>query len=349
MGHHLTLETAADRRAAAHGGAMALSGAVDEIDRAFRLAYFIRPDRTLAMRVTIKALSYLDDVIREQGRRRYSQPKAYRTKASRSRSQLLQHLVCCLTDSLETRWPQGKATAARIAEDDLLVRFVVDLVSIAVRRSSFYVNLSISRILHDYSTADAMAIHDLLAQNPERMRNDSYFRYGKGLLQKEMRQRFGFEIETAREARGELRLCPNRPGSYQAALVGECLLHLTPWETRCPLPDSFDPLQETLPDLCFTEDCPDAEHPVELRRMHAVLHPHCYLRATRALGLDTPAQRLRIPRFIRSDNRGDRDAHQASTTRRPQALSVEERAAITAELRVVVARRRRWSIRQLTS
>ncbi|MCP3956283.1 MAG: hypothetical protein GY719_00370 [bacterium] len=307
------------------------------------------------MRVTVKALSHLDDLVTEQDRRRFSQPRRYRTKVSKSRSQLLQHLVCCVAESPQIRQRRDDRTTPKIA-DDLLIRFVVDLTRIAARRSSFYVNLGISRLLHDYSTSEARAINDFLTQNPERMRNDTYFRYGKGLLLKEMQHRFGSLVETTREARGELRLRSRRPSPRQTVLVNECLRLLTPWETRCPVPESFDPLQEALPELCFAGDHPDDEHPVDMRRMHTVLHPRCYVKATRALGLDAPAERLRIPRFFTGggksrcpepDARGRSDT--AITHRQPRVLSIEETATIDAELRAIAQRRRRWSIRQLSS
>ena len=331
--------------------APATSSSPEDIERAFRLAYFIRPDRRAAIRVTVEALSHLDDLIKEQDRRRYSRPCGHRTKVSLSRCQLLQQLVCCVAESSATEGRRAE-TASGIA-DDLLIRFVVYLVRIATRRSSFYVNLAVSRILHDYSTAEAMAIYDLLTQDPERMRADSYFRYGKGLLTKEMRRRFGAWVRATRVARGEIRLCGRRPTQHQAALVGECLRLATPWATRCPWPESFDRWRDPLPELCFKGDHPDGEHPVDMRRTHTILHPECYLAATRALGLDAPAERLRVPRFSTGGlgHPARREARRASnvlTGRRPRALREEEVTWIVTELEVIARRRRRWTIRRLS-
>ncbi len=330
---------------------MSFESRAGHVERAFRLAYFIHPDRPSAIRVTVVALAYLDDLIKEQDRRRYSRPRTHRTKASRSRPQLLQHLVCCVSESPEIQRLREDQKPPRTA-DDLLIRFVIHLVRITTRRNSFYVNLGISRILHDYSTAEAMAIHDLLTQDPERLRHETYFRYGKRLLLNEMRQCFGALVEITRGARGELRFCSGRATLGQAALVQECLQLATPWETQCPFPESFDCWHEELSSLRFTGDHPDDEHPIEMRRMHTVLHPRCYLTATRALGFDAPGQRLRIPRFFAGDGRGRRAGHvtrdAALAGRRPQALSEEEKSTIDVELQAIARRRRRWSIRQLS-
>ncbi len=346
MSCHPYLEPSSGRQApapeSAGGRTEAIASSTRDTERAFRLAYFIHPDRGLAMHFTVKALSHLDDLVKAQDRRRYAQPRKYRTKVSKSRSQLLQHLICCI----------AVAPGTEQRDDDLLIRFVIGLTRIAARRSSFYVNLGISRILHDYSTAEARAIHDFLAGTPERMRDDAYFRYGKGLLLKEMQQRFGCLIETTREAHGELRFRSRQPTPWQAALVKESLRLLTPWQTRCPLPERFDPLADTLPELGFTGSHPDDEHPFDMRRIHVVLHPRCYRQAARALGLDAPLQRLRIPRFFaatscRAGAPASGESDTAVAHRRPAALSADEAATIDAKLQALRDRRRRWSLRQL--
>ena len=66
------------------------------------------------------------------------------------------------------------------------------------------------------------------------------------------------------------------------------------------VPERFDPEADTLAQLQFTGEHPDDEHPIEMNRLHTLLHPRCFSRLTRSLGLDVPDRRLRVPRFTRA-------------------------------------------------
>lgn len=300
------------------------------VARAFRLAYFLRPDQEAARRVTATALAHLDPTFERQDRRSPYRPRKNRTKAKRDRVQWLQHLVVCVASS-----PEHPPHAAPRSRDDLLIDFLFHLVRITTRRNSFYVNLGISRILYGYSTAETVALQDFLTQDPERVPAEAYFRYAKRIVTSELSQRFGSMLQTVRKARGEHQICSVRPNPRQARLVDQCLRLATPWQTRCVVPESVDPRLEELSDLAFRGRDPDGEHAVEWSRMHTVLHPDCYARSTRALGLGAPGEHLRIPRFFSAgtlaesaDGPGDRVA---------PALGRDDLAKIEAEVEVIAA------------
>src|SRR5262249_19654030 len=184
-----------------------------------------------------------------------------------------------------------------VPEDALVAHYIKHLVYITGCRNSFFVALGLSRLLHNYTTAETAQIHELVAQNPDRGRDDSYYRRRKAQLMRELQERFGALLAVQRGARGEERFqaLPDAQGHMER--VRECLCEFTPWETYCNLPTTFDPLTDELPSLCFRGDDPDGEHEVEIRRLHALLHPDCFERLLEALRLDEPAKRLEVPEF----------------------------------------------------
>ncbi|MEM7353446.1 MAG: hypothetical protein AAF657_21800 [Acidobacteriota bacterium] len=335
-------------RGAPHGDAL-----VDDLDPflndAFRLAYFLRPDKEAALSTTIRSLALLEVSATHQDKRRYAQPRGRRTKVSKTKPQLLQDLICCLSlnRALQAPLRSDRFDADPQDPDDRLIRFVALLVRLGVRRSSFYVNLSISRFLCDYSTAETCALYDVLLQDPERIRHRAYFRRCKGVLMSEIQKALGPSIETHRGAHGEVKLRTQPASVRQIELVQRCLRLLTPWQTCCPISETFDPLIEAIPQLKFSGDHPDDEHPIEMHRAHAILDPRCYERLTASLGLDRPPDRLRVPRFL-----PDRSVETQGWCRRNLSqrsapeLSRADRAQIVRELRTLEERRIGWA-RQL--
>jgi hypothetical protein len=93
-------------------------------------------------------------------------------------------------------------------QSDLVVFFIKHLVRITTRRNSFYVTLGLSRLLYNYTTAETMDLYNLVIQDPERVHDDYYYRSRKGLLLKELKERFGELVEVAKGVRGEQRWRP---------------------------------------------------------------------------------------------------------------------------------------------
>lgn len=276
------------------------------LQRAFQLAFFIHGEREVASRIAVEAVARTEVAATAQKKRRYyhpvgrsspSDPAAgapHRTKVSMEGAQLLQRLVYVVSDPYERR--QETASRGELSEEDMIIRFVKHLVRLTVKRNSFYVSLGVGRLLHDYGTSDAMDLYSLVVGDPGRSRDDYYYRSRKRQLMKELEERFAGLLEVVRGARGETRFRVHDDDTGRE-LVGKCLQAFTPWDTRCTVPSDFDPQSQELESLVFADDDPDREHPVELRRMHALLHPGCFQALVASLGLEAPGQRLQVPCF----------------------------------------------------
>jgi hypothetical protein len=268
--------------------------AVDSAGRSVRLT----PEVT-ALIATREAVSVLDVTLVRQDKRVHYLP-SHRTKVSLGEWQMLQRLVYFASEPEERRQEEKG-----VPEESLVTHYIKHLVYITGRRNSFFVALGLSRLLHNYTTAETAQIHELVSQDPDRGRDDSYYRRRKAQLMRELQERFGGLLSVQRGARGEERFQALENAQGYLDWVKECLRRFTPWNTDCTdckLPDAFDPHADELPLLRFRGDDPDGEHEVEIRRLHALLHPDCFGRLLKALRLDEPARRLEVPEFQLRDS-----------------------------------------------
>jgi hypothetical protein len=307
-------------------------------ERAFRLAYFIHLDRLLAVRITTQALSGLDTRIARQRKRLYYFPRRkVRTKVSLDEMQELQRLVFWESEACEKQ--QEQAGCSGLGGADWLIRFVKHLVAITVERSAFYVALGLSRLLFSYSTAETVLIYDVVRQDAEPTKHEPYFRKQKIVLMKQMKGRFGAVLQTRRVGHGHETFVTTEASERHVALVGQCLDMFTPWDTRCVLPERFDPVSDTIIALRFDGKLPDAEHPVEARRMHTLIHLDCYERLVTALGFASPARQLSVPVFFCTD--ADDEGHPPGGGRLTSGLSEKEFSEIVRSVKENASRRRR--------
>jgi hypothetical protein len=330
----------------------------EKLRRAFQLAYFILRDIQAALAATREAVSALDVTLFRQDKRVHYLP-SHRTKVSLGEWQMLQRLVYFASEPEERRQEEHG-----VSEDALVAHYIKHLAYITGSRNSFFVALGLSRLLHNYTTAETARIHELVAQDPDRGRDDSYYRRRKAQLMRELQERFGVLLTVQRGARGEERFQAMLEAGGYLAWVRECLGEFTPWETHCNLPDTFDPRTDELPSLRFRGDDPDGEHEVEIRRLHTLLHPDCFELLLAALRLDAPAKRLEVPEFKSRDSQPpgppSSGQHRAAQLNEEDMQSLKEsiiqererrRRFSPAWLRIVVDRveRARWPIEQSRS
>lgn len=309
------------------------------LNKAFQLAYFILGDRTTSIYVAMAAIDKLKTASTIQDRRLYYMPTgrsaypASRTKVSLSHIHLLQRLVYTEAEPFE-RLIEGQGRS--LQQQDMIIRFIKHLVRITTKHNSFYVVLGLCRVLHNYNTSETTEIYNLLIQDPDRGRDDYYYRSRKKHLLAELRERFGNALMSARGLRGEERFQPQENSGQYLELVKECLIRFTPWESLCVLPLDVDPSKTTITGLLFKGKNPDEEHEIELNRIHTLLHPDCFERLVTTLGFDAPAQRLELPYFFISSGAG------GSTDDRlkPEELSDGELQAIRRYLDKNAAHRR---------
>ncbi|MET0648271.1 MAG: hypothetical protein ABW208_16785 [Pyrinomonadaceae bacterium] len=290
---------------------------LDEIlSKAYRLAYFLHQDKGTAKKITTAAVLKLDVAMAVQSKRLYYIPTGrflhgesrradgVRNKVIFSDLHLLQRLIYSESEPYERRkelnacnaTPPTQLGVRPLNDEDLLVYFVKHLVRITLKRNAFYATLGISRLLHNYSTVEAMDIYNAVIGEPERVKDDYYYRSRKGVLMQEMKQRFGELLGVCRRRRGEERFETQQCSSEHGSLVRECLHLFTPWNTRCPVPAAFDPLKTVIAHR--TDEGRADESQAEVGRIHSVLHPDCFGRLVAGLGHDPPGQRLEVPRFF---------------------------------------------------
>jgi hypothetical protein len=276
-------------------------GSVDELlNKAFELAYFILGDRAASIYVAMAAMDKLKVASTNQGRRLYYTPTgrsaypAARTKVNLNELHLLQRLVFIESELFE-RLLEGQGKD--LQQDDLIIRYIKHLVRITTKHNSFYVTLGLCRLLYNYSTADASEIYNLALQDPERIRDDYYYRSRKQRLMQEIKGRFGNLIKTERGLRREERFQSQEDSQRFVVLVNECLNRFTPWHSACVLPTRIEPKVNVITSLLFVGDDPDQEHEIEMNRIHSLIHPECLGRLTTALGLPLPNERIDLPLF----------------------------------------------------
>jgi hypothetical protein len=328
------------------------------LNKAYRLAYFLHQDKSIAKRIVATATLKLNVAMAVQSKRlyyvpvgRFSRGESRRTDGIRNKAlfsdlHLLQRLVYVESEPYERQKeraaqvvPPGVHAAGDPAtEEDLLVHFIKHLVRITTKRNSFYVTLGVSRLLHSYSTHETMEIYNAVIGEPERVKDDYYYRSRKAVLMHEMYQRFGELIRACRQRRGEERFETQEGSRELRSLVRECLRLFTPWDTQCPVPRDFDPFKSVIASL--TSKSSAEENRVEVNRIHAILHPNCFERLIAAFGYGAPEKQLELPRFFLDETNDQAPPRQRNA---PADLSPEELAEIDEMLAEQSGRRRRSS------
>ncbi|MGB7922687.1 MAG: hypothetical protein WCF57_05525 [Pyrinomonadaceae bacterium] len=318
------------------------------LERGFLLAYFIHGDKESAIRIVVGAMNKLEVATAAQNKRHYYTPHGrsllhrtsndtFRNKISFSKLHLFQRLIYVESEPYEAQKEQAHGPVT-LSKDDMLVHYLKHLVRISLKRNSFYVTLSLNRLLYNYSTAETMEIYNLVVQDPERVKDDSYCRSRKGVLLNELKERFGPLVSITRGARGEERFCTTDNSAQYAPLVRECLSFFTPWSTPCLVPAGLDPRAEAIAALAYQGQ--PKEDAIEVNRIHAILHPECLRRLVEALRFRQPDEKLAVPHFFLSHDEGDQDRPGRNN---PHASRLDEHdiAAIKNELAEQAERRRR--------
>jgi hypothetical protein len=326
------------------------------LNKAYRLAYFLHQDKGTAIRIVADATLKLNVAMAVQSKRlyyipvgRFSRGESRRTDAIRNKTlfsdlHLLQRLIYGESEPYEHQKervslagpPDVFADCGPASEEDLLVYFIKHLVRITTKRNAFYVTLGVSRLLHSYSTLETMEIYNAVIGEPERVKDDYYYRSRKAVLMHEMFERFGELIRACRQPRGEERFETQQGSNEQRSLVRECLRLFTPWDTQCAVPSDFDPLKAVIASL--TSKSIADENKVEINRIHAILHPDCFERLIAAFGYRPPEERMELPRFFSNQTNDQSPPGQRGA---PTELSTEELAEINHMLDEQAGRRRR--------
>lgn len=308
------------------------TGAPAEVlQRGFELAYFLVPDRPTAVDVLIRALEKVRVGSRRELKRLYWRDKhADRPvrRIARSDVDMLQWMI--MFESEQDEKAQERTYAPSV--ESMVVRYIKHLVQITTALSSFYVNIGVTRLLHNYSTSEAQRAYELLTS---RYLGPDEYRRAKSVLMDKINQRFAGFLRTTRMDRGELRFEIFDDQGPWTKLVSDCLQAFTPWSTQ----GSCAQFVNTNGGKTRLRSAHTDRNENELMCCHILVEPNCYARLLEDLALDPAGTRLAVPRFFMPDNQQKNDDTNAPPSHPPE-LSQEEMDQIHRRLATTDARRR---------
>jgi hypothetical protein len=301
----------------------------------FQLAYFIFPDHATAIGILVRALEKLRIQSRREMKRLYWRDKhAERPlrRIARSDLDMLQWLIMLESEKDErTQERAGEASLRNMA-----IRYIKHLVQITTTFSSFYVNVGLTRLLYNYSTAEAQRIYEMLTSRY--LGPDEYRRVKSDLLDK-MSLRFAGFLKIARVERGELRFEASDDQQRWAELVSDCLTTFTPWSTqgRC---SQFSTPNGGNTKLASSYGAANSDkNEMEMRCCHILIEPACYSGLLKEMAFDPPNTRLALPRFVMTEKQ-EKSGDNGIQPRRPPELSQEDLDEIQRRLAATDTRRR---------
>jgi hypothetical protein len=307
----------------------------DVLEKGFQLAYFIVPDRPIAIQILGDAASKLAAQRTREQKRAYWRDKHLKRKVTRTIRQdadLLQWLIYFAAEKHEAQQEQN----GQVTTEDMVIRYIKHLVQITTSMSSFYVNVGLQRLLHNYSTSETSGLYEWVT---DLFPGGEEYRRVKGALMSRLQARFGGLLSTCPTERGELRFKPYSNQKELAELVGQCLSRFTPWSTTqaCWVPvvstaSLWSPTQ-FLEAKLGKNNC----DLIEAHRSHAFIHPSCFEGLIRQLAFFSPSQRLNIPQFFLSTN--GEDQGESGSRGAPPSLTNQERQDITTRLETERKRR----------
>jgi len=312
------------------------------LQEAFELAYFLVPDRTNAIAILTRALEKLRVRSRRELKRLYWRDKHSERpirRIARSDVDMLQWLIMFESEQEE----RAQEHTGAVSRASMIIRYIKHLVEITTALSSFYINIGITRLLHNYTTSEAQSAYERLTS---RYLGPDEYRRAKSALMDKMTERFRGFVKVIRVDHGELRFETSDQQEESAAIVADCLKILTPWSTRGSCAQF---MTSNGSDIKLKTPCEDAradQNEIELRCCHILLDPTCYSRLMEDLAFDQPDSKLALPRFVMPENQqkgGDNNAQ----PQHPPGLSQEDIDQIQRRLAISDARRRNINPRTL--
>lgn len=312
------------------------------LQRGFELACFLIPHRSTAIDILTRALEKLRARSRREMKRLYWRDKhAERPvrRIARSDMDMLQWLIMFEAEQDE----RVQERTGLISSRSMAVRYIKHLIQITTALSSFYVNVGVSRLLHNYSTSEAQRVYEMLMS---RFLGADEYRRAKSALMDRMSERFAGFLKIARVDHGEFRFEPSDNQEQWVDAVSDSLSLFTPWSTQGHCAQSVSMNGGTK--FKAAQKAADTDqNESELRCCHILIEPTCYDQLMEDLAFDAPETRLALPRFIMPDKEEKSDDSNAQPPRPPE-LSQEDLDLIQRRLAMTDARRRNANPRIVT-
>ena len=279
---------------------------VELLQKGFELAYLIIPDRSSALDILIRALDKVRVRSHRELKRLYWRDKHSQRpvrRIARPDADMLQWLIMFECEQDE----KTQEMAGTISLSSMVIRYIKHLIQITTSLSSFYVNVGITRLLHEYSTVEAQGVYEMLTS---RYLGPDEYRRAKSVLMDKIRERFASFLCVGRVDHGELRFEASSDQQRWADLASNCLQAFTPWSTQ----DScayFARVNGDNKRLTFGYPSGGSDqNENELRCCHILIEPICYERLMEDLAFDAPATKLALPRFVMPEKQNDNSSLQ---------------------------------------
>jgi hypothetical protein len=312
------------------------------LQRGFELAYFLIPDRVTAIDILTRALEKIRARSRREMKRLYWRDKhAERPvrRIARSDMDMLQWLIMFEAEQDE----RAQERAGSISSAGMTIRYIKHLIQITTALSSFYVNVGVSRLLHNYSTSEAQRVYEMLTS---RFLGPDEYRRAKSALMDKLSERFAGFLKIARVDHGELRFETLDNQEQWVIAVSDSLSVFTPWSTQghCA---QYVSVNGNAKLKAAQKAANTDQNESELRCCHILIEPTCYDQLMEDLAFDAPETRLALPRFVMPDKQEKSDDNNVQPPRPPE-LSQEDLDQIQRRLAVTDARRRNANPRVVT-
>ena len=306
------------------------------LQESFQLASFLFPDRSTAIEIVVRALARLRSRSHREMKRLYWRDKHSThpvRRVARSDADMLQWLIMFESEQLERVEEQAGVSSP----DQMVVRYIKYLVQFTTTLSSFHVNVGVTRLLYNYSTAEAQAIYELLTS---RFLGPDTYRRAKAVLMDRLGQRFDGFLKTTRTEHGEIRFETADDQTRWSALVDRCLTIFTPWSTHGLCSRVSTIVAENQMSSSLHRSTNGDLNDLEMRCCHLLIDPSCYQRLLHELRLESPATKLALPRFFMSEKYGGSNNNGNPETP-VTGLSGEEMDRIQKRLAASESRRRK--------
>lgn len=301
----------------------------------FELAYFLVPDRSGAFAILTRALEKLRVQSRRELKRLYWRDKHTERpirRIARGDVDMLQWLVMFEAEQDE----RAQERVGAVSTVGMVIRYIKHLVQIATALSSFYVNIGLTRVLHNYSTSEAQRVYERLTS---RYLGPDEYRRAKAVLMDKITERFGSFVKIARVDHGELRFESSDQQQELSELAAECLKSLTPWSTQAHCAQFTTTNGGGIKIRPPYQDAKVDQNEIELRCCHILIEPTCYSQLMEDLAFDQPETKLALPRFFMPEKQEKNDDNNAQPPHPPE-LSQEDIDQIQRRLAMTDARRR---------
>ena len=249
----------------------------EDFDRAFAVASYLHPHGDTPTKIVLAAIAQLESARGTQHKRDYY----YAQRETDSRPYKLRldttHLLQRLVLEQSERFERASERRGDCGEHEMLVRYVKHLVLLSMERNAFYATLAVARVLHDYTTREAMDLYGFVHDDASCIKEPYYYRSRRQRILQILSTRFGPRLRFVRATRGERQFVTVHGGDA-SGLVIEALERLTPWRVQCG--------------ACGGTDAND-----EITRLHRLFRPRCFAALASSLRLAAPPSRLRVPDF----------------------------------------------------